>query len=184
MSRLLRRLLAAGLLAAALSLVLLAGLAIASHMAGTAAAIEDGRELLGRLEASLVSRPPAEGAEGAPEPAPAEIFIEGPSEAIALAGLQSRLSALAESHGLRLQSATGLPARDEGPLRLIGLHIESSGAIESVLRLVHGLETERPVLILEAMRLSRTIAEGPARIDASMDVWAALAPMPAPASGG
>jgi hypothetical protein len=168
------RALAVLLLAALVAAAGLTGLALAGRVAATASAIEEGRTLLGRLEARFA------GAGTGAAPAVAEdrraLFIEGAGEQIALASLQSHISLLAEAKGLRLQSSTGLPPQEEGSLRAIGLHIETAGPAEAILELLTGLESSEPVLIVEAMRLSAATAGRPGELLASFDIRAALAP--------
>jgi hypothetical protein len=168
------RFLAISILAALVAIVGLAGIALAGRIASSTAAIEEGRTLLGRLEASLA----ALGTDAEPDAADGArpLFVEGPGEQIALASLQSHISSLAESSGLRLQSATGLPLEEEGALRSIGLHIEITGSTGKILELLTGLEATEPVLIVQSMHLSAGDAGQPGELLASFDVRAALAP--------
>ncbi len=118
--------------------------------------IETQRALLGRLLAA--ENAAATNASSGRKPDLAQkgaVFLEGESDAIRLAGLQSRLSEAAHGIGARLASTQAMPPRDEGGVRLIGVQTQLSATIQQLQKLVFDLETARPVLIVQALHVSR-----------------------------
>lgn len=169
------RLLALGLVATALLGLTVTAQALWNKHLETETAIEDSRILLGRLEQAVAEARPHEGAEQLSNDA-ADVMMVEESEGLAIAALQARLSDLASASGLRIESSSGLPARDQGALRLIGLRIEVSGSDETVGQVLHGIETARPLLLIEGARIRGRSGESEPRVDAILDVYAAVAP--------
>lgn len=173
LAKLLHRLLAAGLLGLTVAGAGWGVFALYHRYLTTESRIEESRLLLGRLEAAIAeTRAPAANAETSE--AAAGLMVPEESKGLAIAALQTQLSEIAQTVGLRLESAGELPAREDGPLTLIGLRLEISGGDEAVGRLLHGIETSRPMLVIEGARLSGRIAASAGQIDASIDVYAAL----------
>jgi hypothetical protein len=154
------------------------GIVVAAHafwlsQRATETEIEQGLALLGRLESAMADV----GAlvkDTIPGPETADLMVAEESEGLAVAALQARLSDLARSAGLRIESAGGLPVREVGPLTLIGLRIEVGGGDEAVGRLLHGIETARPVLLIEGARLRSAAVGSGQGVEASLDIYAAL----------
>jgi hypothetical protein len=140
------------------------------------------RQLLGRYQAALATKAGQSApSTGAAQP---QAFLEGESEAIALANLQAMLAGLVSDSGARLRSARTLPARDRSDVRFIGTQLQLSGNIDAVQRLIHAIETRVPYLIVEGLQIVPTSAasgEVPAsgttgpQLDARIDVIGALA---------
>jgi hypothetical protein len=79
---------------------------------------------------------------------PANEYLPGPNEGVAIANLQARLKSFAQVNGTLLRSIQGLPARTEGANRWIGARLDVSGTIQSVHRLVFAIEDARPYLFI------------------------------------
>ncbi len=172
-----RRLLAIGLLCAVTAGFVVVGQVIWAEHRSIEARIEEGRVLLGRLEAAAVVARVSPGDTAAPVDT-ADVMIAEESEGLAIAALQARLSDLASAAGLRVESSGGLPSRDEGPLKLIGLRIEVSGKDAAVGKMLHSIETVRPVLLIEGARIRGGQMEPEPQVEANLDVYAAFEPKP------
>jgi general secretion pathway protein M len=83
------------------------------------------------------------------------VFLEGESDAIRLADLQSRLSEAAQSIGARLSSTQPVPPRDDLGVRLIGVQTQLSTTIEQLQKMLFELESAKPLLIIQAVNVSR-----------------------------
>lgn len=170
------KLMALGLLLLLIAAAVLVPLELISRFTDGEDSLLESRKLLGRIEASVREMQARATAEGERQQTPgADLFVGGTSEGVALAALQTRLAAIAAAAGLRLQSAGELPARTEGALRLIGLRIDMTAAIEPLVEVLHRIETTQPIMLVEAARLRSSQAEGKAEIDASFDVFVAMA---------
>lgn len=137
--------------------------------------IEEGRVLLGRLEAAVSHARFASTSKAYPGEI-AEVVIAEEIEGLAIAALQARLSDLASAAGLRIESSGGLPSREDGALRLVGLRIEISGKDADVGKVLHSIETARPIMMIEGARIRGGQAEPEPRVEASLDVYAAYEP--------
>jgi general secretion pathway protein M len=148
---------AIGLLAAvSLGLVTLVLKPIAAQRADLEDGLETQRTLLGRLRAEQSAAEAKTVLGGTPAAMPkGPVFLGGESDAIRLAGLQSRLSDAAQTAGTRLASTQVLPPREDAGVRLIGVQTQLSTTLEQLQKLVFELETARPVLIVQALHVSR-----------------------------
>jgi hypothetical protein len=78
-----------------------------------------------------------------------KVTLEGASDAIASANLQSRIEELAASVGATITSTEGLPAEVRGGYRRIGLCYVLVGTYETRLRLLAKLEVAIPLVVLD-----------------------------------
>lgn len=110
------------------------------------------RALLGRLlEASSQEKKPE--LQGAGDQAP--VFIEGETDAIRIASLQSRLSEAAQNIGARLSSTQAVQPRETRNVRLIGVQTQFSTTLGQLQKFVFDLETAKPLLFVDALHISR-----------------------------
>ena len=153
------------LLAVLLLLVVLGGiylvvaLPILDLYAGRAAVLENRRMLVPRLKAAAEELPGlrARVAELRATAGARKVTLEGSSDAIASANLQSRLEELATAAGVAISSTEGLPAEARGLYRRIGLRIAISGAYESIVKLLAAIETSTPPLVLDNLQIHGTL---------------------------
>jgi general secretion pathway protein M len=109
-------------------------------------------------------------------------FLAGANDGAVGADLQTRLKAIAEAGGTRLQSVQSMPAMQNGAVKYIGARIELIGALVAIQRTIHALESGKPYLFVTAAALksSSPVArpDQPAEpvIDAQLDVFGALNP--------
>lgn len=150
------RFLALGLLVAVLAgLYLLIAVPLLDLYARRAATIETQRMLLPRL-AAAASELPGLRAQVTRLKAAArtrKITLDGASDAIAAANLQSRIDALANSVGATIGSTESLPASTLGPYRRIGLRFVLSGPYQPMVRLLAKIETATPPLVVDNLQI-------------------------------
>jgi general secretion pathway protein M len=104
-----------------------------------------------------------------------KVTLEGNSDAIASANLQSLIDELANSAGITVASTEGLAPDDRGPYRRIGLRIALNGDYDNLLALLAALDKATPPLVIENLQIH-------ARIQALALMPAAAAPRPPPAA--
>lgn len=102
-------------------------------------------------------------------------FLQGESESLLAADLQTRLRERATASGLSFSSIATLPPRDWNGYHLIGTRIELSGPSEAVARFMSSLEGGSSLLFVQRAKLSM---QGQAEADAaavsvSMDIYGA-----------
>ncbi len=129
---------------------------IAAHYSSLQDGIESQRVLLGRLKAATDAAKAAQasGELGRPD-SRGPVFLGGESDAIRIAGLQSKLSAAAQDIGARLSSTQPVQAREYDGVRLVGVQTQLSTTLEQLQKFIYGLETARPPLFVDSLNVSR-----------------------------
>ncbi len=82
-----------------------------------------------------------------------KIVLEGSSDAIASAGLQSRIDEIAGAAGVAIASIEGLSAETRGFYRRIGLRIAVRGSYEGMVRLLAAVEMANPPLVVDNLQI-------------------------------
>jgi general secretion pathway protein M len=145
--------------------------------ADRAAVIENRRILLPRLSAAADELP---GLRAQVEQLRAaagtrKLTLEGTSDAIAAAALQSRIEELATSVGATIGSTESLPAEARSGYRRIGLRYVLSGPYETLVRFLAKLEAATPPLVIDNLHihgvLRRPGTPAAAGLDAGLDVY-------------
>jgi len=77
-----------------------------------------------------------------------KITVDGSSDALASANLQSRLQAIAASSGVAISSTEGLPAENRAGYRRLGLRVAVNGEYHSIVRMLAAAEKANPPLII------------------------------------
>jgi hypothetical protein len=130
-------------------------------------AIADGVRLLAGFRSVIVqSRQPSVETSASDLDRYREDFLAGPEDAIIVADLQTRLSALIAAHNGELSSARALPAQTHDGLAYLGLGLQIRAEMKSVQEILHAIETGRPLLFVERADLrldERGAAAGRAR---------------------
>jgi len=121
-------------------------------------------------------------------------FLAGPEDAIIVADLQTRLSALIAARNAELSSARALPPKSRDGLDYLGLGLQIRAEMKSIQEVLHAIETGTPLLFVERADLrpdERGAAAGRARNQESVApmmleiaVYGAKWPSLAPAPGG
>ncbi len=141
--------------------------------------LEQQRRLLGHLLAEAHSaRLSGTGLQGGLS-ADDAAFISGGSEASRVALLQSRVAQIASLAGARIGSSRAMAERDQGALRLAGIDVQIAGTIDQLQSVLHALESQNPVLVVETLEIIRSpVAEGApsGNLDARLVVTGAIKP--------
>ena len=172
------------LLALSLLLVALGGvyLLIVSPLLGLyaerAAVLENRRMLVPRLRAAADELPSLRARVEQLRAAAGtrKITLEGASDAIASATLQSRIEELATSAGATIGSTESLPAEARSGYRRIGLRYVLSGSYETLVKFLARLESATPPVVIDNLHihgvLRRPGTPTAAGLDAGLDVYA------------
>lgn len=171
------------MLALALALAVLAALylIVAAPLLGLFAERQERIEtrllLLPRLQAAAAELPAlrARLARLRDEQGARKLTLEGASDALASASLESRIDAFARSVGATIGSTEILPSQARGPYRRIGLRLVLTGSYETLVNLLAKLETAQPPLIIDNLQLHgplpRPYLKTAAALDAGLDVY-------------
>jgi len=141
------------------------------------ALIEQRRNLAPRLGATAAELPVlrAQAAQLRATGNTKKVTLEGASDAIASANLQSRIEGIASSVGATVSSTESLPAETIGDYRRIGLRLVLSGEYETLMRLLAALETATPPLIIDNLQIHAQMSWGMAAagrgLDAGLEVY-------------
>jgi general secretion pathway protein M len=107
-------------------------------------------------------------------------FLTGANDGVVGADLQTRLKAITEAGGAKLQSVQSLPATHDGALQYVGARIELIGTLAAIQRAIHAVESGKPYLFVTAAALKSSspnarpnLPEEPV-VDAQLEVFGAL----------
>ena len=105
-----------------------------------------------------------------------KITLEGATDAIASATLQSRIEELATSAGATIGSTESLPAEARSGYRRIGLRYVLSGSYDTLVKFLARLESATPPVVIDNLHihgvLRRPGTPSAAGLDAGLDVYA------------
>jgi len=174
-------------LALSLVLIVLAGLyflAVAPLVdlyRGREARLEDGRSLLPHLQGAAEALPAlrAHLTELRAAARTRKVTLDGASDAIASANLQSRIEAIAVSVGATIGSTESLPAEAADGYRRIGLRFALNGQYETLVKLLAQIEEAQPPLIVDNLQVHGVLrrpglpsgAGSDTALDAGFDVY-------------
>jgi len=172
------RLLAFALLILALGgAYLLVATPLLEFYAERATLVANRRALLPRLQAAADELPALHARVGELRAAAGtrRITLEGASDAIAAATLQSRIEELAASVGATIGSTESLPAEARSGYRRIGLRYVVSGQYETLVKFLAKLEAATPPLVIDNLHihgvLRRPGTPAASGLDAGFDVY-------------
>jgi general secretion pathway protein M len=107
-----------------------------------------------------------------------KVTLDGSSDAVAAANLQSRIEELAASVGAMISSTESLPPEMRGGYRRIGLRYVLNGPYETLAKLLARLEAATPPLVVDNLHIHgrlrparRGEAAATAGLDAGLDVY-------------
>jgi Type II secretion system (T2SS), protein M subtype b len=157
----LRRVLAVSLLATALGLTaLLTVVPFLSQLAVAREQLDEARTVHGRLLAANQTASIAEQLEQQSNSATAvnaltgALFIDGESEAIRLANLQSQVVEILAANGVRPRTARMMQTRERHTLKLIGVQLQLSTTMDQLQKILLQIEAHRPILLVESLHLT------------------------------
>ena len=172
------QLLALALLLAALGAIyLFAAVPLLELYAERSAAVENARLLVPRLKAAAEELPAlrARAAELRATASTHKVTLDGSSDAIASANLQSHIAELAASAGVTIGSTESLPTEMRGGYRRIGLRYALSGPYESLVKFLARLDAATPPLVADNLSLHgvmrRPGTPAASALDAGLDVY-------------
>jgi general secretion pathway protein M len=145
--------------------------------AGREAVVENRRMLVPRLKAAAAELPElrARVAELRATAGARKVTLDGSSDAIASANLQSHIEELAASVGVTIGSTESLPVEVRGGYRCIGLRYTLSGQYEMLVKFIAKLEAATPPLVIENLHihgvLRRPGTPMASALDAGLDVF-------------
>ena len=146
--------------------------------AGRAVLVEDKRMLVPRLQAAADELPELRErvTELRATAGARKVTLEGSSDAIASANLQSHIAELAASAGVTVASTESLPVETRGGYRRIGLRFTLSGVYEALLKLIAKLEGTSPPLVVENLHIHGVLRRpgtpaASSALDAGLDVF-------------
>lgn len=137
------------------------------------------RELLGQLIQTTKLNPKSVQPN---DPNETSLFFIGENEEIIKAELQSKISRLAASNGLKITSISGQKTESQNGLNLIGIRVELSGGLEAIHKTLFAIETSAPPLmtksavIRSANRGLQRISTAPTQISLELNLQGILAP--------
>src|SRR4029077_14722484 len=105
-----------------------------------------------------------------------KVTLDGSSDAVAAANLQSRIEELAASVGAMISSTESLPAEMRGGYRRIGLRYVLNGQYETLVKLLARLEAATPPLVVDNLHIhgvlrARRGAAATTGLDDGLDVY-------------
>lgn len=161
-------------------------------LADAANNIQAKRERLGNLQSVIALRQALrDRSKSASEVESGPEFLQGASEAVIRANLQSRLTAIASAHGIKILSVGNTPIRQRGNVRYAGLRADFSGTNEAVHATLFDIETSKPYLVIRNASIRSTLSsqvtgnKGPPEVVVQIQFYGALPPGgSAPEAGG
>jgi general secretion pathway protein M len=146
------------------------------------ATLADRRMLAPRLSAAAAELPGLQArlAELQATATTRKIALDGASDAIAAANLQSRIEELAAPAGVTISSTEGIAAENRGGYRRIGLRLAINGDYDTIIKLLGAIETTAPPLVLNNLQFHgsmRQLGQPPmgqpqtSRLDAGVEVY-------------
>jgi hypothetical protein len=126
-----------------------------AHIAGT-------RALLQRYDALAMEAPVLEHRlQELRGRAAATGFLVGPSVVLAAAKLQTELQQLAATSGIAFRTSETLPPKSEASYTRVGLEVEFGATPETLSRLIHGIESANPALLIDHLTIHAPETSGP-----------------------
>jgi Type II secretion system (T2SS), protein M subtype b len=169
---------AIALLLLSLAIAGMAGALSVDFMAGKRTVLIDLREKAGRLTQIVALKDSVKpSVDSSTEDGSHSLFLEAESLTIGRANLQGRIEAIAQSNGLLLSSAGGLPDLEEAGLKLIGLRVDLSGGYDAVHKAIVDLETSKPPLMIRELALRLASGEAgdrPLELAAQIKIFGAF----------
>lgn len=141
-----RRILASTIFIGAILVVFILSTQFFSIIRAEIAEVTNKRGLLGQQEAALKSMKAAVESGRRNATLLKDAFLQGNSEAVAEAAIQSWMSDTAGQIGIEVNTLSGAEPFDDGDLRLIGIRTSVTGTYERILQLLAAIDMAKPRL--------------------------------------
>ena len=134
--------------------------------------LQDRRDVLRRYESAVANLPGLRnGSEQRDREQGGGLLLDGSSDAVASADLQSTLKGLVEEGGATIESAQTLPPETLGNFRRVGVRVSFSGGLDLLTAVLLGVETASPVLSVGGLELNSSDEETGNDLTIAMDVY-------------
>jgi Type II secretion system (T2SS), protein M subtype b len=111
------------------------------------------------------------------------LFIDGESDSIRLASLQSQVVDILAGQGIKPRTARMLQSSERQTLKLVGVQLQMTATIEQLQKVLVQIEAHRPILLVDSLHLTPTNAinseDDRGLLEARIDVRAIVAKSPA-----
>jgi len=94
------------------------------------------------------------------------LYLAGATDALAAAALQDDVKGAIEAGGGNLRSIQILTAEDEEGFRRVGVRVQLTATVNDLLRILHGIEADRPFLFVDALEVNNRRARRRSRDEA------------------
>lgn len=150
---------------------------LATHVGNLREQIDTQRVVLGRLHAYSAKRDEIERiARESTAGSDDQMFLEGKTDALKVAALQSTLAGFLARSGGQLRSTRSLGVSDRDGVRLIGVEIQLGGFTEHLQELLLSIERSRPLMLVDQLEVNAIPPRGEGarhgRLAVKIDVYA------------
>ncbi|HEY0524885.1 MAG TPA: type II secretion system protein GspM [Stellaceae bacterium] len=118
-----------------------------------------------------------DGDAGGASPLAALLVAPDLSEAQAASLIQERLKGFAATAGIELQGVAVLPREDAPALQRLRLRLRGTGDVAGLSRFLHAVESARPVLVVDTLRLQSRAGTAAAAANGTAGAGATAAPL-------
>jgi hypothetical protein len=84
------------------------------------------------------------------------LYLQGSTDALAAAQLVEQLKQVVQESRGRVSAAQNLPVETADELQKVSVRIQFTGSIETVQRVLHAVETGRPMLFIDGLEIRET----------------------------
>lgn len=113
--------------------------------------LQERQELAQRLQRSAKALPALQDQADAvhDQVSDADLLLDGDSDSVAAAALQSTVKDIVESAGARLISSEVLSSDKRGTLQRVGIHVSFSGNLTLLTTVLQGIQLAHPVILVD-----------------------------------
>ncbi len=144
---------------------------VTTSILGQDAKILEQREVLGRLLSAETLAGDASTLEQKSKSIDiGRLTLKGDSDPLRTAELQTTLTKIVATLGLRLKSTRALPARDAEGVRLIGVQAQFQASLAQLQKILLAIEESDAILTIEALRIVAAAGATDPKTEAPLDV--------------
>ena len=112
-----------------------------------------------------------------------KLVLEGESDSLRSAVLQTALTTIAGTQGLRLKSTRPLPARESGGVRFTGVQAQFQATLEQLQRILIAIDLHQPILLIDALRVTAPPGASDPKTEAPLNIDIEVSGATGPAKG-